>query len=492
MIWRHRVTAIWDSFLSLALSSGIILAAAAAPSAPIIDALAHFAGVALAGEPGDQLKSVPGPLVGMTGVRGQDIVLSPTEDCSSRGTVSFWLQTEQTYQIGPGNRESRHLILSSPGVFALSLLITASDISLDWKWETSADVRNSRVLLPGLPGPAWYHLAYAWDASSGTFNAFLNGTPLQGIDAPPSQPWLASPMRILHFHLGTFALSGLRVRNKMLEREEIKREVSSLYLGSLDQLLGARELGRSNQVPRGKLLYENSLSGIAEGWFMEGPGQVEHSDGWMRMFSQRSSGPNGHFVYWCPQDLPDSYFAEWEIQLLSENGLCIVFFSAQGRDGRDILDPALAPREGIFTRYHSGDIDCYHISYYANNTNAPSRITSNLRKNCGFYLAANGPPGIPPRSREIHSVQLRKDGDHIVLAVDGRTVIDHFDDGRALGPVLRGGKIGFRQMQAGQAQYRNFKLFQLVNETEQRNTVEQPFHFEASSRPPSNPTVHRP
>jgi hypothetical protein len=153
--------------------------------------------------------------------------------------------------------------------------------------------------------------------------------------------------------------------------------------------------------------------------------------------------------------------AQWEVQPLDPDGLCIVFFSAAGIHGEDIFEPHLAKREGIFTQYTHGDINCYHISYYANTPPNPGRITSNLRKNSGFLLVSNGPPGILPGSRDVHHVQLLKDGSRIVLTVNQHVIIDCIDDGKSGGPVLGSGKIGLRQMQWMNARYRNFRVFNL-------------------------------
>ena len=113
---------------------------------------------------------------------------------------------------------------------------------------------------------------------------------------------------------------------------------------------------------------------------MEGPGLTEFDDGWMNMKSRQPEGENGHIVYWCPRDFPDRLVAEWEMQVLSKEGLCITFFAAEGRKGEDILSPTLPKRTGIFRQYTQGAINCYHISYFANTPSAPGRITSNMRK----------------------------------------------------------------------------------------------------------------
>jgi len=213
---------------------------------------------------------------------------------------------------------------------------------------------------------------------------------------------------------------------------------------------------------KGDLIYSNTLSSENElkGWTMEGSGQTEYKDGWLCMFSPEEKS---HHVYWCPEEFPESFIAEWEVRNLHpEAGLCIVFFSAEGLNGEDILSARLKQRNGNFKHYTKGDINNYHISYYANTPTQKGRPFAHLRKNIGFHKVQTGEAGIPHNSEGIHTVRLVKDSGHIQLFIDDRPVIDWQDDGKKFGTVLGTGKIGFRQMKWTRFEYRNFNLYQLA------------------------------
>lgn len=213
---------------------------------------------------------------------------------------------------------------------------------------------------------------------------------------------------------------------------------------------------------QGELLYNNDLASEADlqGWRMEGPGSLHFADGWLEMWSPDQEN---HHVLWCPEDFPASFVAEWEAQNLNpEWGLCIVFFAALGVQGEDIFDPTLPPRDGEFMQYVKGAIKSHHISYYANVPHEPARGRANLRKNNQFVLLQSGLEGIPSLSREVHRLRLVKDGGWIRFYVDGRKVIDYLDEGVDHGPVLEGGKIGFRQMKWTHFRYRDFRVWSLV------------------------------
>ena len=215
------------------------------------------------------------------------------------------------------------------------------------------------------------------------------------------------------------------------------------------------------QTSKGTLIYANPLSSEEElkDWVMEGAGKTQFSDGWMAMFSEDEKG---HHVYWCPKELPASFIVEWEVRNLhTEAGLCIVFFAAKGAKGQNVLSADLKLRNGIFKQYTKGDINNYHVSYYANTPTQRDRPYAHLRKNRGFYKVQTGESGIAYDSEEIHRVKLIKDNGHIQMLVDGRSIIDWTDDGTEHGPILGAGKLAFRQMKWTRFQYRDLKVWEL-------------------------------
>lgn len=221
-------------------------------------------------------------------------------------------------------------------------------------------------------------------------------------------------------------------------------------------------MATSQHLSKGTLVYENSLTeqALLSGWVMEGPGVVSFEDDRMHM---RSPNEAGHHVFWCPQEMPESFIAEWEVQNQeTDAGLCIVFFAAKGINGEDIFSADLSERDGAFKSYIKGDINNYHISYYANAKNKPGREITNLRKNRGFHKVQSQYAGIPTESTAVHQVKLIKHKGTIQMFIDGRTVVDWTDDGEQYGPILGSGNIGLRQMKFTHFTYRNFKVWSIA------------------------------
>ncbi|GAB3751041.1 hypothetical protein BKA15_005509 [Microlunatus parietis] len=150
----------------------------------------------------------------------------------------------------------------------------------------------------------------------------------------------------------------------------------------------------------GELLYENPLAGARDlaDFRMEGPGVISFPRGRLRLESTADPGAGqaANLVLWCPETFPSDVAVSWDFFPLHEPGLCILFFAARGRGGEDVLDPALAERNGPYEQYHHGDIDAYHVSYFRRRFPEEPRFhTCNLRKSHGFHLVAQGADPIP-------------------------------------------------------------------------------------------------
>lgn len=195
----------------------------------------------------------------------------------------------------------------------------------------------------------------------------------------------------------------------------------------------------------------------------------------------------GHIVLWNKKvKTPDSYIISYSFKPLSPVGLAIVFFSAKGVNGEDVFSKKLKRRTGIFNQYIRSDINCYHISYWANNAAAGRRGTCNMRKNSGFFNIASAPDPIVSEldyskkdfAFKEHQVLLIKDKDNIKFYLDGTKVFDFTDKGKNLilsntgeslgktedtGKPLAGGRIGLRHMAGLAATYSDFKVYAIKN-----------------------------
>jgi hypothetical protein len=204
----------------------------------------------------------------------------------------------------------------------------------------------------------------------------------------------------------------------------------------------------------GEVLYANPFSrrdDIAS-FRLEGEACITFPRGRMRMENayerDKEKGLHANFILWCPEEFGDHIAVSWDFRPRTDAGLAMIWIAAKGRNGEDLFDPALAPRDGNYPQYFKGDINALHGSYYRRNPSEIGFRTCNLRKSHG----ATG----------FYRVKVVKSGPDFVFSINDLVVYHWIDDGTSFGPVLAGGKIGFRQMAGLVGEYRNLEVRSVV------------------------------
>lgn len=217
-----------------------------------------------------------------------------------------------------------------------------------------------------------------------------------------------------------------------------------------------------------QLIYENPLASSADvaDFVMEGKVNVTFPDGKMRLESvlDPALGQQANYLFWCPKDFPADILVEWDFQPLREPGLAMLFFAANGKDGRDLFDATLAERTGQYQQYHHGDINAFHVSYFRRMQRDERAFhTCNLRKSYGFHLVCQGADPIPDADEvtDSYHISLCKQGTDVRFSINGLQLFHFHDDGKTYGAPLGGGKIGFRQMSPLVAEYSNLQVYAL-------------------------------
>ncbi|MGN0182980.1 MAG: DUF1961 family protein [Candidatus Ornithomonoglobus sp.] len=225
----------------------------------------------------------------------------------------------------------------------------------------------------------------------------------------------------------------------------------------------------------GDLIYENPLASEEDtkNFVMEGDASVSFPEGKMRLENNLdpSLGQASNYVYWCDKKLPDSIIIEWSFKPLNDDGLAIMFFSADGQNGKDLFDSSLAKRDGQYKLYHSGDINAFHVSYYRHSTDEESCFhVCNLRKSAGFQMVAQGADPLPPAEDVIEPYRMKviKDKEIVRFYItDSATGIELMpfeftDNEEQYGKYLEGGYIGFRQKAPLIGEYSDLKVYKAV------------------------------
>jgi len=232
---------------------------------------------------------------------------------------------------------------------------------------------------------------------------------------------------------------------------------------------------RNNRFKKGECIYANPLAtpDDLKDFISEGEVKTTFENGWLILengLEAEATDDKGHWVLWCPTEMPDEIIIEWEFSPLREPGLCMIFFAATGKNGEDLFDPTLPKRTGLYPQYHSGEINALHLSYFRRKWEEERQFcTCNLRKSHGFHLVAMGADPIPTvRDAKTYQMQIVKHQDMVQFSINDLTVLEWQDPGTAYGPILGKGKIGFRQMAPMKGSYRNLTVHQAVLEREEK------------------------
>lgn len=213
-------------------------------------------------------------------------------------------------------------------------------------------------------------------------------------------------------------------------------------------------------------LFENHES--IKDWKLEGQAVVNFTNKGMLLKNELDPelcGDSAHWTFWCPLDFPDNIIIEWDFLPVNEYGLCMLFFSAKGKNGESIFSKNIPARHGIYPEYHSGAINALHLSYYRRKFPV-ERIfnTCNLRKSCGFHLVKMGADPIPSVENVVDPYHMKviKYQEFVQFYINDLLVLDWEDNGKDFNEILKGGKIGFRQMAPMEAIYSNLYVYEAV------------------------------
>ncbi|MCZ7646376.1 MAG: DUF1961 family protein [Planctomycetota bacterium] len=366
------------------------------------------------------------------------------------GTVALLLKLDKPLQP---DAEGRPVAKWLAGPLSLAAQFPPSHLSVTIQAAGCQGRLDSKHFKPGV----WYQLVFVYDRQGGNHDIYLNGR-AQGCVSKVEEFKPEDEARPVTFG-GGLRLGPLSFWQRKLKPEEIAALAAQRKVPGYGDV-GLQTFGEPIDLDavRGDSIaaYDFSAPKQLEDWVLEGPGKLEVKDGKLHWETSE-----GHTVWWLKKDAPKEFLFEWELTPVADEGLCIVFCCAKGKQGEDILTGGLAPRNGVFNLYHSGDFNCYHFSYWC-----ASRGSCNLRKNAGFFLAAIAehpkPDPLPNWAGSPHMFALLRQGDALTLVCDGKIIMRYADEKGENGPPLGEGKVGLRMMsQMQSAQYDEIRLSKL-------------------------------
>ena len=408
------------------------------------------------------------------------------------GALAFTLVLDEPLHpahstLGSG-RSARQELLEAP-VFTVAVGNRQEGVFLEISpVHTSGRLATARLDLTHLRAATPYVFVLAWDADARLVTCHLNGV-LQG-DLFHTKPldWQTPPaaefpgeLRVAQADALGFRLTDLRfLAGPLADSAPSALPGTGLPLQGEARSIAAEhglDLAgltlRKNWAPD----FSAPLDLVAEDdkrvrepapgqWVLEGPGSARTERGALVIESADRDETRRHLVLWPHREFPADFLVEYVFQAEDPmRGLHILFFNTRSLDpaARSPFAPGLPRRDGDFSAYTKGALECYHLSSMSTDRWGKLRLTSNLRKNHGFVLAATGDDLIGGRPGP-HRLRLLKVGGRIRFEVNGRLSLAWDDDGSQFGPVhAHPGHLGFRFMaHTGRARISDLRVYEIT------------------------------
>jgi len=450
----------------------------------------------------DRIEAAPGPGAefvpsveghGIEPGRSGPAAIIPVADklWKNSGSIAFRFRPSRTIRYRP--EEALHVLLADSPVFKLYIsedtrhCVFGARMAIKSARYTHT---HNRSFLSHLKGNRWYHAVFSWDAAKGRNAFYLNGQIQQKMRE--GHPWPAPESFSGDLKMGgtfgkddslcRFAIDSVELYGTFMEENQVSallegrpnfplfNEGSWNHKESLDlapynlKLLYEENFDAPLNMIREEELFEGSRRvKLPEGrdWVIEGA-----ADAWTEnnrcIVRQKGDDISLHTVLWNTREFPGDILIEFGVVPQNpEKGLAIVFFCTRNTRGGSPFDLWMEKRGGEFTKYHSGQLNGYHASYWAGD-----RRNANLRKNKGFLMPAVGMDRMGAFSNAgsgPHKVRILKVGGTVRIEVNGKISLKFDDDGKTYAglPVWQEGWIGLRHMSySEQVSYTHFKVWQ--------------------------------
>jgi hypothetical protein len=194
---------------------------------------------------------------------------------------------------------------------------------------------------------------------------------------------------------------------------------------------------------QGDILFSDSFENLTN-WHHEGLGSLTQPEENLMQLNCVGSAQGGiGCMAFCREDFPDSIRIDFDIRILTTNGLVITFVASRGRHGEDMLT-GLPAREGMFADYvFNSRLRSYHVSFSRYNDEGIHTGVSNWRRNPGLFLMGVQ-PDLCREPRRWYHVAILKQGPALCMTVDDSTAGGFLDRNEVPDAIPGSGKIGFR------------------------------------------------
>jgi len=413
------------------------------------------------------------------------------------GAISFYFRPSRTVCTRWPSKGLKTVLVKTP-LFLLGLTEESTRVLFTAQMEKN---RYGRAYLNHLKGGRWYHVLFTWNPEKGRKEFYLNGEKQEAlhfeirnakVKEPPwiETPWAAPEIISGDMELGgtfgegddlcRFAVDSVKIYSGFMGEDTAaalfkKAHIFPLSGEGIKDYSENFDLSAFRLIPVFEENFDSPLNMVHENdlfdgnrrikkpegreWVLEGKASAWTENGLCIVRSLDNDIVKNHAVLWNTREFPSDILIEFGIIPYNrENGLAIIFFANRNRQGGSPFDLWTEKRDGHFRRYTSGQLNGYHISYWAGN-----RRSVRMRKNnegvsfqeaVGIDRIHNGGP--PP-----YKVRILKTGGVVRVETNGKLALK-YDDDENRGPICKGGWIGLRHMGfSEQVIYTHFRVWKV-------------------------------
>ncbi len=326
----------------------------------------------------------------------------------------------------------------------------------------------------------WYNLVLTWNREEHRMKIYANGVLLVESDTVHRTMEFEQAADALYTGNLTLAISDICFYDKELDAGEIKE----LFLG---ENLVYPELQDELEIMyegKGRKDFDFSLDKSWECkcdrtlttkddldyFYVQGKPDAAHltDEGILIETSQHllttagAGAPDQDACYlWTNQFFDGNLYVEYEFKPLQADGLSLLMLQASGMQREDFMAEYPLRTNGAMSMVCWEDVRNYHWEYF--------RFVPDVRHDTASHVMVKNPWVRPlgyscsDKQLEInewHKLQFLQIENHLVCAIDGKVVLDIYDDPfENNGPVLSCGRIAIRCMIRTRLMVRNFRVY---------------------------------
>lgn len=326
----------------------------------------------------------------------------------------------------------------------------------------------------------WYNFVLTWNREEHRMKIYANGILLVESDRVHRNMEFEQAGEILYTGNPTFAISDICFYNQELDLGEIKElyQKENIVYPEIQEKLEYMFCGKGQKpfsfVPGAdwekkcdrSLKCEEDL----DYFYVQGKPDAARltEEGILIETTQNllttrgMDAPDRDACYlWTKQAFDGNLYLEYEFKSLQADGLSLLMVQASGMQREDFMKDYPLRTNGAMRTVCWEDVRNYDWEYYRfvpdvrHDTSTHVMLKNPWLKPLGYFcceeqLAIN----------EWHKLQFLQIENHIIGAIDGKIVIDAYDDPFAnQGPVLNFGRIAIRCMIRTRLVVRNFKVY---------------------------------